>query len=91
MIKMIGHFQETISNFLKSYSTLHLIEGRTGKLKINKTQNNSKIKLIKIIKNLTKKGGVERTNTIYEVDIEDDKSLKEMLKKRREYQSNLQE
>ena len=65
MIKMIGHYQETISNFLKFYSTLRLLKGKIGQLKINRTKNSSKIKLIKIVKNLTKKGGVERADIIY--------------------------
>lgn len=67
MIKMIGHYQETISNFLKFYSTLRLLKGKIGQLKINRTKNSSKIKLIniKIVKNLTKKGGIERADIIY--------------------------
>jgi len=65
MVKMIGHYQETISNFLKFYSTLRLLKGKIGQLKINRTKNSSKIKLIKIVKNLTKKGGVERADIIY--------------------------
>jgi DegV family protein with EDD domain len=76
----IGHFQKTISNILKLYFILHLNEGRIDLFKIGRSKNGSKKELIEIVKKISaKKGGIERSDTIYGVKTEENEEFRKTV------------
>jgi len=68
----ISHLQGKVTTALKLYFILYMNEGKIDLYKFGRTRNGSKEELIKIIQEMkTKKGGLERLDTVYSANEEE--------------------